>query len=120
MSHSVVPIQEDFDSQPGVWSNYDAYSTAQKFALPKQKHVDIRVFEADAERAPLEMIHMNSMTMDLLNGQTMLDLTGDVIIRSAEAWSEGVIEPQADRNNWNGLTLECTAGVNVTESVIGG
>ena len=118
MSHKVVPVQEDFDSPQGAWSNYDAYSTAQKFAIPKQRHVDIRSFESDHERSSLTMVHLNNMTMDELNQQTMLDLTSNVIVRRAEPWTEGEVAPQADRNHWNGLTLECSTGVNVTESVI--
>jgi hypothetical protein len=100
MSHIIVPIQEEFDDPQGGFENYDAYDTDQRFALANQRHVDIRNFRTDA------------------NVQQMDDLSGAAIIRQPEQWTEGTLDQQADRNNWNGISLDLTTGSNTTTSVI--
>jgi hypothetical protein len=64
------------------------------------------------------MLHLNTMTMAELSLATMDDLTQDVILTLPEAWSEGTVATQVDRNNWDGLSLTLAAGTNTTSSVI--
>lgn len=115
---SDIPIQEDYDAASGALTNYDAYSTTQKFALDRQKHVDIRTFEPDEERIRVRMIHLNILDMANLNTRTMADLNGTVTSRAAEQWTNGTVAVAADRNNWTGITLALVAGTNTTESVL--
>lgn len=118
MSHKVIPIKEDFDHPQGQFLNYDAYDTAQRFALPKQKHIDIRNFEPGEERAFLRMIQFDLLTMNDVDGLVMTDLESEVILFLPEIWSAGIVDYQTDRNNWKGLTLTLSAGLNTTESVL--
>jgi hypothetical protein len=118
MSHIIVPIQEEFDDPQGGFENYDAYDTDQRFALANQRHVDIRNFRPDAKFVTVQMIHLDQMTNTDANVQQMDDLSGAAIIRQPEQWTEGTLDQQADRNNWNGISLDLTTGSNTTTSVI--
>ena len=113
-----IPVEERFEHPQGQFVNYDAYSTADRFTVPKQKHVDIRNFSPTERRSGLTMLHLNTMTMSDLAMATMADLAGEVIIAVAEAWDHGDVDYQLDQSNWRGLTFSLTTGTNTTTSVI--
>lgn len=115
---SVIPIQERYSDATGKWMDYATYDTDTTFKLRKQKHVDIRNFQPVEERLPFVMTNMDVMTMDELNSNQMSDLESNVILFPIEPWSNGVVDYQADRNNWAGLTFTLSVGNNTTQSVL--
>lgn len=118
MSYKETPIKDEFDQAQGQFQNYDAYDTAQRFALARQKHVDIRDFDSVGERVRLTMISFDRMTLDDLSTHTMTDLEEEVILFQPESWSAGDVDIQTDRNNWEGLSLDLAPGINTTKSVL--
>jgi hypothetical protein len=121
MPHKSVPVKEEFDNGQGQLLNYDAYDQSQRFAVPRQKHVDLRTFENDPIVTRAIMLHFNQFTLNDLSGdtRTMVDLESNVAVRPGEGWTLGTLGKQADRHNWNGIEIECAADVTtVTSSVI--
>lgn len=104
-----IQVQEDFDHPRGELNGYDSYSTAQRFALGRQRHVDIRSFENQDIYIRLQMVHLSTMTMNYLSQFTMNDLSGEVIGIKAEEWTEGDLEIATDHANWRGLVVSCPA-----------
>jgi hypothetical protein len=116
---NVIPIQERFENPEGQWEHYGTYETDANFRIYRQKHVDIRDFNPESERISLSMVQLDQLTMsDLTNTKQMSDLEGLVILYREESWTAGVLDYQADRNHWKGLTMTLSAGTNTTESVI--
>src|SRR4051812_26664767 len=65
------------------------------------------------------MLALDLLTMAALNAETMGAIEGSGgVVRFGEHWTSGVVGPQADRNNWRGITLSCSSGTNVTSSVL--
>lgn len=121
MPHKAIAIKEDFSNDQGQLLNYDAYNQAQRFAVPRQKHVDIRSFNQEPIGTRAIMLHFDQFQMeDLSPGiRQVQELEQDVAIRRGEEWTLGTVGKQADRNNWNGISLSCTANATTaTQSVI--
>ncbi len=116
---TVIPIQERFENPEGQWEHYAIYNTDTNFRLYRQKHVDIRDFNPEAEKISLAMLELDQLTMGELTGsKQMSDLEGLVTLYKAEQWTNGELDFQADRNNWKGLTLTLSEGTNTTDSVL--
>lgn len=114
-------IREEFDNPQGVLGPYDSYNQTQRFAVPRQKHVDLRVFEHAPTTTRAIMLHFNQFTMTDLSGgtRTLADLESNVAIRPGENWTIGTVDKQADRNNWKGISITCAANTTtVTASVV--
>lgn len=118
MSHKVIPVEDEFNNPVGQFEHYDAYDTGQRFALPKQRHIDIRNFNVGDESVTLTMIHLDRVVMGELDSKTMLALESGIVLLKAEQWTNGTTSLQTDRNNWQGLTLQLSEGINQTSSVI--
>ncbi len=111
-------LRELFNNPQGQLLDYDAYPANQRIQIPRQQHVDIRTFEAEPTTTRATALHFNQFAVDGLNPLTMADLEQDVAIRRGEGWTNGVVERQADRHNWGGITIQCNTGTTVTSSVI--
>lgn len=116
-----IVIREEFDDGQGRFLHYDAYDVSQRAAIVNQKHVNIRTFTNDPITKNTEMGDLSLFTMGDLSTLTMDDLDGQTtVVRRGEEWTQGTVGLQADRNNWRGISLSCTAGgTTSTESVLG-
>lgn len=116
-----IDLREGFKDAEGRFTFYTAMANAsQQEALGKQRHVDIRSFvQADAT-VRVTMLYLNLFSVIDLGSQTMDDLNGSIVVRKGEAWTNGSVAPQGDRNFANGLQLSCTTGgnPNTTQSVM--
>lgn len=122
---SIVEITDEFTEPLGQWLNYDAISLNQEEQLRDQKHVDIRSFVPDLTSAQVTMFMMDRLTMFSLDEGELGMYSHDalpsarIIVLSNEGWTFGSVEPQADRNNWNGISFKCEANqTTTTQSVI--
>jgi hypothetical protein len=113
-----IPLQEDFASPSGGFTSYDADDTSQRGQAFKQRHVDIRNFHNEDTTVPLQMIHLDRNQLFDIDLVSMTDLEGTVVIQQGEEWSEGSVGRMNTKNNWHGLTMTCTPGVNSTFSFI--
>lgn len=123
-----IPIRGEFDDLEGRLQNFDAYDVAQRVQIRKQKHVNIRSFVQDQVMVPTNMFALDQQTMVVLNTQTMGDLNSKdasgnllftIAVKPGEAWTNGAVGKQSDRNNWRGLSLTCQGGsTTTTESVL--
>lgn len=120
-------ITDEFKQGTGEWLNYVAAPIAQRKALPNQKHVNIRSFNNEKRSIDVNMYIMDGFVMHELNGNQLGVYSSDqvpparILIENGESWTFGDVERQADRNNWNGITVECdtsTSNLTTTESVI--
>lgn len=116
--HKSIAIREEFANDQGQLLNYDAYDGRQRFALPMQKHADIRTFDNAPTTTRAIMLHLDQFTVDELNPHTLAELESDVVIRPGESWTVGTQGKQPDRNNWQGIEIVCLEGTTVTQSVI--
>jgi hypothetical protein len=112
-------IGDDFTSPLGIFAPYATYDGDQNAQLQLQRHTDLRSFEEPDVLAPPTMLALDLLTMAALNAETMGAIEGSGgVVRFGEHWTSGVVGPQADRNNWRGITLSCSSGTNVTSSVL--
>jgi hypothetical protein len=111
-----IPLTDYFDAPDGRWTNYDAYDTAQRDRLLKQRHRDIRSFVAPSA-LPVNMYAMADKPLADLEGLSMSDVGAAPGLVYGEEWSRGVIEVEPDRWHWSGLTLACPVGTTQTTSV---
>lgn len=123
---NLIEITDEFLEPNGEWKRgYDAIATVQEEALRKQKHVDIRSFVPDLPAAAITMYIMDRFSMFSLDGNELGAYSHDatppakIVIKDNEGWTFGAVGPQKDRNNWNGITIECKANqTTTTQSVI--
>lgn len=113
-----ILIGDEFDNDTGQFPNYDATDDDQRIQLRAQKHTDIRSFQQEDVTARVTMGLLDLISMGDMNLKTMSDLDGSTIILRGEQWSSGVVGRQSDRNDWLGITLSCTTGSNITQSVL--
>lgn len=116
-----IPLYEEFTDPLGRWGNYDTEDLDQRDQLVKQEHVDLRSFVNDVVTHPASMLDLDQILLTTLDGDTMGDLEGFIVTRSGEGWTAGTLGPQSDRNNWDGISLECTTvglGITTTASVM--
>lgn len=148
MTIPVIPLYEDAMSPTGTFSNYDTYNSAQLISLAEQEHVDIRSFRFIGSTGVVTtMLVLNGDNMLILGGlevggmtytsdtipPTMFVLDGDSMtlldtlavgemtltpVLETEGWTAGTVAAQSDRNYFNGISLACTTGANVTASVM--
>lgn len=122
-----IDITDEFLDPAGEWTNYDAIPFNQEEALREQKHVDIRSFVPDLPSARVTMLLTDRLTMFDLDGKEIATLSSGtfpparVIVVNNEEWTFGTVGPQTDRNNWNGISVECDpaiSSITTTQSVI--
>lgn len=113
-----TPIREDFSHARGQFTNYDAHGDQPRVDVARQKHVDIRTFDNDGVEVDRPILFLNATTMGELSSQTVGELSAGNSIYAGEQWTVGTVGRMADRNNWYGLSLSCSVGTTVTESVI--
>lgn len=122
-----IPITDEFNNELGEWNNYDVIPIAQEEGLKTQKHVDIRSFVSELPASLIEMLFLDRLSMYELDNLTLEDISSDgspsarLIVENDESWSAGEVGPQSDRNNWNGIKIECdpeVSEVTTTQSVI--
>ena len=108
-------LHDDFDDPQGRLLNYDTYYTSQRQALPSQRHVDIRSFV------------QNDVTQTYASADTYMQQTAPsgattFVVVEGEKWtgSNVTVGPQSDRKYFNGLSMACTTGSNVTSSITSG
>lgn len=112
-----VTISDQFDHTRGRLALYDTYELPARLHINDQKHVDIRSF-TDPQTLVPRMLHLDSSAMSTLNAQNMTALEGGTE-GPGEAWTNGVVDRQTDRNNQWALTLTCPfSATTSTESVI--
>lgn len=125
MAHN-VEITDEFLDPLGEWDGYSSITT-QNEALREQKHVDIRSFVPDQPAAQVTMYFLDRLTMSALDKSEIGTLSSDaspsakVTVVNNEGWTFGTVGPQSDRNNWNGIKVECDPAISVittTQSVI--
>jgi hypothetical protein len=124
---SIIPaeITDEFLESYGGWENYDALPGGANEALRNQEHVDIRSFVPDKPATQVTMLLMDRLAMGNLDNTELGVYTSNatppatVIVVNNEGWTYGDVGPQADRNNWNGITVNCAAeAITTTQSVI--
>lgn len=113
-----ITIRDEFDDRAGRFINYDCYDDAQLQQLLKQKHADIRSFVQTDIFVPIDLNYLETLGMTDLDSMTMDDIEGSYLFQKGEAWTVGSAGPQSDRNHWNGISLNCSAGTNITTSVL--
>lgn len=113
-----IPIRDEFDDDQGRLYNYDCYDEAQRKQLAKQKHVDIRSFVQTDTFVPSNLGRLDQLSMGVLDTMTMSSVGSPVLYQKGEAWTVGTVTPQADRNSWNGISMNCSVGTNITTSVL--
>lgn len=111
-----IPLSERFDAPSGALTNYEAYDTAQRTAINAQRHRDIRCFVDESITVASNMFNMDTGTMDYFDGLTMDEIVETIEVYS-ENWSLGTLAPQADRNYWNGISINVPIGTAVSTSV---
>lgn len=126
-SESEFPIEitDEFTDPFGRWLNYNVIPLVQEEQLKVQEHVDIRSFVPEKPSAQVTMFLMDRLTMFSLDGGELGLYSHDttpsakVIVINNEGWTFGSVGPQTDRNNWNGIKVECAANqTTTTQSVI--
>lgn len=123
-AYALVVLNDSSGGSTGDYAEWDGvvlFSLSQQIQLQKQKHVDIRVFNNSDFYTQIVMLYLNTTQMQFLNSQQMSNLNGNIVIRYGEQWSgpgTQVVGKQADRNNWYGLTLPCTANATTTTTSI--
>lgn len=115
---AVVELRDEFDNNQGEFNNYDALDTGQRVAISHQRHVDIRSFDSETLTAPVTMLHFDRQILNDLNNVSMIDLEGSLVVSPGETWTQGTVDRIPTKNNWRGLTLNCTPGINSTLSTI--
>lgn len=118
-----IDLTDEFTEPTGEWSGYSAITKGETQGLREQKHVDIRSFNPDKPGGQVNMIFLDRLTMTTLDASEMGNLsssvTARVIVTNNEEWSFGEVGVQSDRNNWNGIKVECKANqTTTTQSVI--
>lgn len=120
-----VEITDEFQHPTGEWTNYTGIVAIQNVALRQQKHANIRSFVPDKPAALITMLLLTRLTMYDLDQRELGTISSDVGARSVvvnnEGWTFGTVGPQADRSNWNGISVECDpakSALTVTQSVI--
>lgn len=113
-----IPVAEEFNNLEGQFLNYDCYSVDQRDQIILQKHIDIRTFVASDVATAYRMGDLDNIAVANLDILTMQSLESGVVLNLGEQWTAGIVDKQADRNNWRGLTFTCSVGDNTTQSVM--
>lgn len=120
-----INITDEFTEPMGQWTNYAAIPTSQQVALRNQRHVNIRTFSSADRATPVVMLWMDRFQMFDLDGESLGTFSSDgdakLIVQRDEAWTNGTVKRQTDRNNWNGITVTCdttTSNLTTTQSII--
>lgn len=119
-----VTLYDDFENPLGQFTGYDTYDSAQRTQLARQKHVDLRSFEASPITEGYTMydldvgLSLTGSTMSALDALSMATLESGVLLVPGESWTAGVVGPQSTRNYFKGITLSCKTGANPTSSVM--
>ncbi len=115
-------ITDEFTEPTGMFDEYTPVTASQEAQLRKQKHVNIRSFVPDQPSSAVRMLQMDHLNMFYLNGKHLSTFSGArIVVINNEGWTYGEVGPQADRNNWNGIVVECDPAISsetTTQSVI--
>lgn len=122
MAEAEILLGDTFDRPNGQYTNFAAIPDVQNTQLALQKHTDIRCMNQEDIRTEIIMLYLDLLTMSDLNTQSMGDLDGtvdgNVVVKRGEQWTRGIFGAQSDRNNWSGMSFDCSTGTNLTQSVM--
>lgn len=122
MSSLTIPLNEEFKTSVGQWSNYDAYDPTVRATLRNQKHIDIRDFNSNDRGAPLSVLDLSKLSMTDMVGDRVDSFDDPVhVIVKGEHWTNPAQATSvllSSYNNWRALAVVTTGSAVITESVM--